>query len=601
LSEIGKFACIDCDSSDALSVYEQEDGTYDATCWSICQSDKKKGYKSHNQLCKSYLKEELGIEEIKRGKKLVVKSKLKSKLKKKDESTKVITSDKLAWIRDNSSAKGNKFRGIKDETLKLFNIRTAYDDDGTPSERFYPIYKSVDGKVTMVGCHKRIVAGKDFRAVGLNSKNCMLFGQKEAKGSKRVVLVGGQEDVAAATQMFREWSKNKDNVAPVDFVSSTVGETSCAEQCRANYDFLDSYDEILVDMDNDEAGERAKEALLEVLPVQKTKVMSYNAKDANKALNDKMKDDYIRAIYNAKKPPVVGVLSGSEIFDRMVESLSMPLIPLPPELKPLQDKLCGGLPVGEIINILAASGIGKTCITNMLIKFWIFNSPYKVGILSLEAGAGKFFSRLVSGYLKRNIAQFETPEDKVEFVMENKEEIFELLVNKEGDERFSLIDDNGDLDNLTEAKRTIERLIRQAGCEVIVIDPIQDLLDSLTTEEQAAFIGWQKKLKARDGVSFININHTRKSGGGKKSGSQGGELVEEDMQGTSAIYKSGAVNIIISRDKTAEDVDVRNTTNIMLGKSRDVGDTGPAGQLFYEIKTAQLHNKEDYDRDNSSF
>jgi len=216
-----------------------------------------------------------------------------------------------------------------------------------------------------------------FRAVGLNSKECELFGQFRCKGSGRLVLTGGQEDTMAAKQMFEEYRQRRGegSIAPIDFVSGTVGETSLAAQIRCNYDFIDGYDEIIIDMDDDEAGISSEAKLLEVLPLSKVKVMSYSCKDANKALDDGLEKEYISAIYNAKKPSIAGVVSGDSMWDAMIDSISAPLIPLPPMLKPLEEMLCGGLPAGEIVNILAASGIGKTSIINTMLLYCLYNNP----------------------------------------------------------------------------------------------------------------------------------------------------------------------------------------------------------------------------------
>ncbi len=599
--------CPDCGGSDCLALHEEEDGTYNGTCWSECRTDSKNGYKSHNTLARSYLGPELGIEPISRGRK---KSKLAAKSEREDKpvsrskktkESKTLTERERQRVEDNSSTKGTDFRGIKDKWLKYYGVRTAYDEEtGEASNRYYPVTKTKDEDTKLVGYKDRVVETKNFYAVGKNSKDCDMFGQFRCKGKGKIVINGGEEDTLAAKQMFEDYrrSRGEDKIAPVDFVSSSVGETSCAEQIRHNYEFFDRYELIILDMDADTPGENAVKKILDVLPIAKVRVMSYNTKDANAALDEGLDKDYIRSIYTATKPKIAGVLGGLELFQAALESASAELIPLPEELKPLQDKLCGGLPMGEITNILAASGVGKTTITNLLLKFWIFNSPYKVGICSLEAGSGKFAMRLFSIYLGENIARLETPEEKVQFLEDNAERLKPLMLDKNGEERFSVVDDKGEFDSLTEAKRVIERMIRQSECKVIIIDPIQDLLDTLAIEDQAAFIGWQKKIKARDGVAFININHTRKSGGGSKAGSQGGELTEEDMQGTSSIYKSGAVNIVITRNKTAECEEDRNTTSIKLTKSRDVGDTGPAGELYYEFKTATLYNKEDWVNEN---
>jgi hypothetical protein len=608
---IENIACVDCDSSDGMALYEQEDGTYDGYCRGAGCSGKER-YKSNDRLANSEIAKEYGITVQNRkakvskveGVRTITRRRVNRKKRGKAEP---LNQERIDQIFENTSAKGRGYRGISDRWLKYFGIRTEYcEETGEVKHRYYPITKGKTeaGKVKLVGFHRRQVDPKDFRPVGLNSKECELFGQWCAKpGGKRLLITGGQEDAAAAKEMLENYRerKGKEGIAPVDVVCATVGETSCASQVQyePNYEFVDSYEMIIVDMDEDEAGHEALEKLLEVLPIQKTRILMSPAKDANQALNDGLEQEYVRAFYNAQKPRLAGVVSGEQMWDAMIDAIGRPLIPLPPELRPLQDKLAGGLPWGEIINILAASGVGKTTITNLLLEFWIRYSPYKPGVLSLEAGAGKFMIRLVSGFLKKNIPRLETAVDKIDFLQEHKEEVWELLYDEDGEERFCLVDDQGEIDNLAEAKRTIEKMIRQGGCKLIIIDPIQDLLDSLTIEEQAAFVGWQKKIKARDKVTFINVNHTRKSGGGGKAGSEGGELTEEDMQGTSALYKSGAVNIIISRNKNAEDDEERNTTKVKLTKARDTGDTGPAQELYYDLGTSTLHNKEDYFKENS--
>ncbi|WP_216648926.1 hypothetical protein, partial [Stenotrophomonas sp. MY18] len=87
---------------------------------------------------------------------------------------------------------------------------------------------------------------------------------------------------------------------------------------------------------------------------------------------------------------------------------------------------------------------------------------------------------------------------------------------------------------------------------MIILDPLQDILDGMSNEEQAVFMRWQKGMNKSHKVTFININHVRKSGQGGKQNSQGADLSEEDFQGSSAIFKSGACNLLFTRNKEAE-------------------------------------------------
>ena len=105
---------------------------------------------------------------------------------------------------------------------------------------------------------------------------------------------------------------------------------------------------------------------------------------------------------------------------------------------------------------------------------------------------------------------------------------------------------------------------------------------------------WQKQTVKRYGITIVNINHVRKSGSGEKQNSEGKDLTEEDFQGSSAIFKSGAANILFSRNKYSEDPVERNTITARASKIRWTGETGPCGTWFYDFKTSRMHDKERY-------
>ena len=116
------------------------------------------------------------------------------------------------------------------------------------------------------------------------------------------------------------------------------------------------------------------------------------------------------------------------------------------------------------------------------------------------------------------------------------------------------------------------------------MDPLQDLLDGLSNDEQAIFMKWAKGFIKSHGISFVLINHMRKS---ENSG-------EMDIMGSSTIIKSAAANIILKRDKLAEDEITRNTTSVFVPKNRVCGLTGPAGAAYYDNATHTLHDLEDF-------
>lgn len=230
---------------------------------------------------------------------------------------------------------------------------------------------------------------------------------------------------------------------------------------------------------------------------------------------------------------------------------------------------------------------------NELIYYWVFNSPYKVGIVSLELSAGQYANALLSRHMSNKLNLL--PNEELKEFLKHEETIDkanELFKLEDATDRFYLIEDRSS--NLDTAKKLIEQLIIGCDCKVIILDPLQDLFAGCSIEEQSLFMAWQKITIKLYNVVFINICHTRKSGDTANSGSTGAMISEEDILGTSDIYKSASVNLLLTRNKLAENSLERNTTKMFLSKNRNTGITGDAGKFIYDNQTHTLFNEEDH-------
>lgn len=565
-------ACDACGSSDGRANYD--DGSF--YCF-VC-GDK--------QLSEEYL------EQLKDGKLTKIKSSVlpKKEQEKKEVNLKLITDDQKNEIKEKTQVSAGGYRGIKDEVLAYFGVRTELDDDNFVEATYYPVtYKGE------LSGYKRRKHPKNFSSIGETGKECDLFGAfRFPNGGKYVLITGGEHDQLAAYQMFKEYAESKGSDFITAVVSPTVGETGCSKQLQANYEFLDKFENIILGFDNDEAGEEAVQKAISVLPKGKVKVAKWSkAKDPNEYLEKGMSKQFLQDFYNAEVYVPVGVLGSSKLYDRMLQKVGMPKIPFAPLFRELNEMFVGGLSLGYIINIAADTGVGKTTLVNELIYYWIFNSPYKVGVLSMELDDAQYGEVLLSRHIEKKLALL-PDEEKREFI--RKEEVAtlatELFRSPDGSDRFYLIDNrDGDVQELQDA---IEQMVISAGCKVIVIDVLQDLLDGLSNEEQAVFMKWAKSLIKSHGITLIFINHKRKSQQGvdKKPGVI--NMDESDIHGSSTIIKSAGANILLGRDKMAEDPIIKNTTIVGVSKNRMTGMTGPAGALYYDNQTHKLHNFEDY-------
>jgi archaellum biogenesis ATPase FlaH len=506
----------------------------------------------------------------------------------------IITAEEMADIKEYTGTQGYDERGISDETYKAYACRFKYSEEsGEVSEVFYPYtqdYKAAGYKV-------RKTPVKDFYSVGKIGKQSELFGQWKWKdhSAKYVLLCAGELDAMSAFQMLESYRKTKGtdyDATPV--VSSAIGESGSYKQVQLQYNWLNQAQRVIVCYDNDEAGRAAIKKLVDVIPKGKMFVMNLSLKDANEYLVKGKEKMFLRAFFDAPAYSPDGILGSGGLGQAVRMAAETPKIPLPPFMHRVQKQMAGGIPLGVIVNLGSASGTGKSTFSDEIIYFLIFNSPHKVGVLSLESDAGNYGTKVLSRHVGRKIDLIESVEEKLAYldspeVLAKEETLWKM---PDGTDRWYLIDDrDGGIESV---KKLIMELVIACGCKLILIDPLQDLTDGLTNDEQAVFQRWMKGLTKSHGVTFLNINHTRKTPSGGKQGSTGADLHEEDFQGSSSIFKSAACNLLFSRNKEAEDVVEKNTTLMKMTKCRWTGSTGMSGEYYYDNDSHCLHDKLDW-------
>lgn len=495
-------------------------------------------------------------------------------------------------LKDRTTVNSRDFRGITQETCAYFGVRHEYDQaTGVMTKQFYPATVNT----TLTGYKIRELP-KKFSAIGETGKGCDMFGQFRFmnSNSKKVLVVGGEIDQLSAFQMIKAYYTAKGGeYEDVPVVSCTVGESGTAKQIQAQYEWFNRFEQVIICMDNDEAGKAAADEIVKVLPKGKALIMSMRLKDPNEYLKGGRGTEFVSAFFSARPHTPNGIVGSSGLMERMKEAVMVPKIPLPPFMHKCQKMMAGGIPLKRIVNLASASGTGKSTIVDECNYFWIFNCPHRIGIVSLESDVDEYGIKLTSRHMGFKIDLLETPEEKLAFL--NRPDVEDAayhLFNNGNEDRFHLMDErDGGLDDL---KDKVMRLIVECGCLVIVLDPLQDILDGMSNEDQAVFMRWQKGLTKSHGVTFININHVRKSGSGQTANSAGGEMFEEDIQGSSSIFKSGACNLVFRRDKESWSDILRNITYMKMTKCRWTGNTGAAGEYYYDNATHTMWDLWDY-------
>ncbi len=505
------------------------------------------------------------------------------------------------------------YRGLKKITCETYRVFHEIDAvTAKVKKQYYPISK--DNKFSGVKIRQE---PKAFYAEGTNDSSCDLFGQAlfTQSTSKWIVYVEGELDALSAFQMLE--AQRKSDFASIPVVSGTVGAGGSVTQLKNNYTFLDRFEKIILIPDQDEAGQAAIERIAQSLPKDKLYIADLPAKDANEMLMAGREKEFVTAVlWKHRHYSPAGIHGSDVIFDAILQKALTPKIPFPKFLDKLNYVTGGGIATGAIINILAASGVGKTSLVNQCVLHWI-KEGLNPGIVSLEADLGDYGENILGVHMKEKLQLIVDPNDKFNHISSMQEEAEKLFKNPEGKPTFYVIDDRGDYDQL---QARIEQLIISCDSKIVIIDVLSDVFEGMSLEFQSSWMAWEKKVCKRYGTILVNVVHARKAASGQKVGSRGAVLSEEDISGSSSQFKSGALNISLSRDKEAEDDVVRNLVAVHLSKNRFTGITqngimhlsydlkthtlSDASELFEQIKAKQEEsesNKKKYDKPLNSF
>ena len=589
-SLLGKYPCGACGSVDNLVVYvkhtEEGDEYLDASCFTPSCENK--------YMTEAMLKEQGVLDEDFKAPKTHKVTKTAITRAEYDDLVKRTT-------HDTTLPDGSFYRGIKPETAKFYGHLYERDSSGNIIREYYPETKhDFKGDLKTLRGYKTRTLPKSFGFgnLGITGVSNDFSGQHLFRtGGKFVVVCGGEIDKLSVSQMLYDYQvqRGQEDYDRVAVVSVTTGEGTLAKQCANQYDWLDSFDNIILCMDNDDAGKSAVKEAIKVLPENKVKVITTSLKDANEMLVSGKHKQFISNYYDAKAVTPDEVKTSKQADDELEEELGRTKIPLPPFMFRLQKHMAGGIPLGYMINLGAITGGGKTTIINEMIYYWIFNSPVKIGILSLELNAGQYQMALLSRHIGQKLALIEDPKEAVAFVRQPHiiEKRKELRENEYGEERYVLLDERSG--SLESVKEQILKLIKKYSCKLLVIDPINDLFEGASLEEQTSFIKFLKGV-IKDGVSIFNVCHLTKS---KTQTDRDGnrivrKLTEDDFSGVSNLVKSGGCNIAATRDKLADDPLEQNSTEIEVLKCRWSGKTGYAGSWYYDNQTHTIYDKESY-------
>ena len=457
-------------------------------------------------------------------------------------------------------------RKLRAETLEKYRVKAEKDKEGNIIKHHYPFHNS---KGEMVGMKTRIVQSKKFFGSGDTGKTNALFGQNLfAPGGKYITVCEGELDAMAAYEMLgSKWS----------CVSVTNG-ANCIDNIKANMQYLDSFETVVIAFDNDEAGRDAAKMIAPILGPNKCKIVTFaKHKDACDYLINNDGKEFMHEWWEAKPYTVSGVASLEDMRNAMLQYRDTELIPLPDSFGNLNEMMRGGVARGELVSIIAHTSIGKTTILNELIYHFSTNTNEKIGCFMVEDNIDETIRKVVSVHTGENM-QLTKPNDlNVDRIMDNAIDIGFAS-------KIQLHDDGGGSIDLEEMFSKIRYFIKGLGCSVILVDPLHTAIKNLSNENIEEVMDRFIKLCKETKATVILSTHTRKP----DDGSHPHKISEYDVKGSGAIPQACHTNILFSRDKLAEDDYERNATRIRVPKMRRTGQTGEAGWAYFNGKTGRL-------------
>lgn len=404
------------------------------------------------------------------------------------------------------------------------------------------------------------------------------------------ITVTGNCDAMTGYQMSKMKTKNKQ---PYAFVSMPSGAN--VKGIRDNIRYINSFDEIYLCLDMDDAGNKLLEEALKILPVSKVRIMKVpkGFKDLNelwthedsKAWRDIALNAFWDAIWNSEKYCPAGVRSFSEGFEAMRNRDNVTKIPFPSSFGDLNELTYGGYAKGEITTIAAPSSVGKSIFTREMTYTAWSETEEKIGIIPLEDSYEEMMEMLCGVHLSEQIN--EIPYDKRDW-----DKIKKAHTELSEGNRIHIIDHQGaiDQDNLLEF---IDFLVCGLGCGIVILDPITLALSKQETDEEEVLSEILRRVK-RYKYAHVNVCHVRKNAGSSKANSEGGEISEEDIKGSGAYFQISMNNILLMRNKVHPNPIIKNTTKIKLSKCRRHGkSTGIAGYAYYNGETGRLERGTD--------
>ena len=464
-----------------------------------------------------------------------------------------------------------KERRISSNIISKFGVTVSFDKKGQIEKHYYPYYDSNESN-RLLGYKERTVATKEFQIIGTN-KGAGLFGQNANRsGGKYLTICEGEIDALSISEMFDgKWQ----------VVSLKNGASSASRDIKENLEYIESFDNIVLCFDQDQAGNDAVKAVQDIISVGKLKVCKLPMKDASDMLvNGKVKE-FTNAWWSAESYTPAGIVRGKDTWEHLLKDENLVTVDYPWQGL---NKLTYGFRAKELVTITSGSGMGKTSVVKELEAYILDKTDDNLAIIHLEESIERSVKGLMS--IEAN-APIHIPQFEKKLSVEKKKELWQKAV---GDKNVFFYDHFGSMseDSLLNVIRTYAK---SYDCRWIVLDHLSIVVsdqEGILDERKAidAIMTKLRKIVQETGVGLFLISHLRRPQG--KAHEEGGQVSLSELRGSAAIAQLSDIVLGLERNQQADDPIIRNQTTVRVIKNRFSGLTGKACRLQYDSETGRL-------------
>lgn len=451
---------------------------------------------------------------------------------------------------ENATYEYHPHRSISRQTFEFYNVLTEFIDDKPNRVAFVYPNKAIKF---------RNFNEKVFTSEGPMSEAGCFGTDKFDPGSKTsITITEGEYDALAAYEALHGNSA----------VISVRSASSAKRDCTRNYEYINSFEKIIIAFDADDVGSSASKSVASLFDFQKVYHVKFTRhKDANAYLEAGEADEFYNAWKAAKRYAPDNIISTIEDFASALKASKGERLGTYP-FSGLQERLYG-LHEEEVVCFKGLEGIGKTEIFRAMEHHLLTTTEHPIGIIHLEESNATTLKALAGYYLKQPTV---LPDSGV-----SDSDILGALGKLGANDgrihvhsSFDVEDENAVLDN-------IRFLASAAGCRFIFLDHISWLATGQQDEDERRkldrlsqkFKQLAKELK----ICIIEISHVNDDG---------------KTRGSRNITKAANTVIHMTRDVTSADEQTALTTHFMIEKARLGGRTGNAGSAIFDRETYTL-------------